>query len=64
MVKVSKNIHRRIQLLKEQLQQMQICHQNNRKLDKFVYKDYQQSLIVCKKLLREELLKTNINKLL
>ena len=64
MVKVSKNIHRRIQLLKEQLQQMQVCHQNNRKLDKFVYKDYQQSLIVCKKLLREELLKTNINKLL
>ena len=64
MVKVSKNIHRRIQLLKEQLQNMQICHQNNRKLDKFVYKDYQQSLIVCKKLLREELLKTNINKLL
>ena len=64
MVKVSKNIHRRIQLLKEQLQQIQVCHQNNRKLDKFVYKDYQQSLIVCKKLLREELLKTNINKLL
>ena len=64
MVKVSKNIHRRIQLLKEQLQQMQVCHQNNRKLDKFVYKDYQQALIVCKQLLREELLKTNINKLL
>ena len=64
MVRVSKNIHRRIQLLKEQLQQMQVCHQNNRKLDKFVYKDYQQALIVCKQLLREELLKTNINKLL
>lgn len=64
MVKVSKNLNRRIQLLKEQLQQMQVCHQNNRKLDKFVYKDYQQSLIVCKKLLREELLKTRINKLL
>lgn len=64
MVKVSKNIHRRIQLLKEQLQQMQVCHQNNRKLDKFVYKDYQQALRVCKQLLKEELLKTNINKLL
>ena len=64
MVRVSKNVHRRIQLLKEQLQQMQVCHQNNRKLDKFVYKDYQQALIVCKQLLREELLKTNINKLL
>ena len=64
MVKVSKNIHRRIQLLKEQLQQMQVCHQNNRKLDKFVYKDYQQALRVCKQLLKEELLKTNIDKLL
>lgn len=64
MVKVSKNIHRRIQLLKEQLQQMQVCHQNNRKLDKFVYKDYQQALKVCKQLLKEELLKTNIDKLL
>ena len=64
MVKASKNINRRIQLLKEQLEAIKICHQNNRKLDKFVYKDYQQSLIVCKKLLREELLKTNINKLL
>lgn len=64
MVKVSKNIHRRIQLLKEQLQQIQVCHQNNRKLDKFVYKDYQQALRVCKQLLKEELLKTNINKLL
>ena len=64
MVKVSKNLNRRIQLLKEQLQQMQVCHQNNRKLDKFVYKDYQQALIVCKQLLREELLKTRINKLL
>lgn len=64
MVKVSKNIHRRIQLLKEQLQNIQVCHQNNRKLDKFVYKDYQQALRVCKQLLKEELLKTNINKLL
>ena len=64
MVRVSKNVHRRIQLLKEQLQQMQVCHQNNRKLDKSIYKDYQQSLRVCKQLLKEELLKTNINKLL
>lgn len=64
MVRVSKNIHRRIQLLKEQLQQMQVCHQNNRKLDKSVYKDYQQALTVCKQLLKEELLKTNINELL
>lgn len=64
MVRVSKNIHRRIQLLKEQLQQMQVCHQNKRKLDKSVYKDYQQALTVCKQLLKEELLKTNINELL
>ena len=64
MVKVSKNLNRRLQLLKEQLQSIKVCHQNNRKLDKFVYKDYQQALRVCKQLLKEELLKTNINKLL
>lgn len=64
MVRVSKNVHRRIQLLKEQLQQIQACHMNNRKLDKSVYKDYQQALTVCKQLLKEELLKTNINELL
>lgn len=64
MVRVSKNVHRRIQLLKEQLQLIQVCQQNGRRLDKSVYKDYQQSLRVCKKLLKEELLKTNINTLL
>ena len=64
MVTVSKNINRRIQLLKEQLESIKNCKENNRKLDASVYKDYQQALIVCKKLLREELLKTNINKLL
>ena len=64
MVRVSKNLNRRIQLLKEQLQNIQVCQQNGRKLDKFVYKDYQQALRVCKQLLKEELLKTNINKLL
>lgn len=64
MVTVSKNINKRIQLLKEQLENIKVCKENNRKLDASVYKDYQQSLIVCKKLLREELIKTNINKLL
>ena len=64
MVRVSKNVHRRIQLLKEQLQLIQVCQQNGRRLDKSVYKDYQQSLRVCKELLKKELLKTNINKLL
>lgn len=64
MVTASKNINRRIQLLKEQLNAIKVCKENNRKLDASVYKDYQQALIVCKKLLREELLKTNINKLL
>ena len=64
MVRVSKNVHRRIQLLKEQLQLIQVCQQNDRRLDKSVYKDYQQSLTVCKQLLKEELLKTNINELL
>ena len=63
MVRVSKNVHRRIQLLKEQLQLIQVCHQNGRRLDKSVYKDYQQSLRVCKELLKKELLNTNINKL-
>lgn len=64
MVRVSKNVHRRIQLLKEQLQLIQVYQQNGRRLDKSVYKDYQQSLTVCKQLLKEELLKTNINELL
>lgn len=64
MVRVSKNVHRRIQLLKEQLQLIQVCQQNGRRLDKSVYKDYQQYLRVCKQLLKEELLKTNINTLL
>ena len=64
MVRVSKNVHRRIQLLKEQLQLIQVCQQNGRRLDKSVYKDYQQSLIVCKELLKKELLNTNINKLI
>lgn len=64
MVRVSKNVHRRIQLLKEQLQLIQISQQNGRRLDKSVYKDYQQSLKVCKQLLKEELLNANINKLL
>lgn len=54
MVKVSKNLNRRLQLLREQIQLIKYCQQYNRELDESVYKDCQQMLIVCKKLLKKE----------
>lgn len=54
MVKVSKNLNRRLQLLREQIQLIKYCQQYNRKLDENVYKDCQQMLTVCKQLLKKE----------
>lgn len=64
MVKASKNLSNRVKLLKEQLQLMQVCRSNNRKLDKTVYKDFLKSLKYCKRLYKEEILKADINSLL
>lgn len=64
MVRVSKNVHRRIQLLKEQANLIQACKQNNRKLDKTVYIDFYKSLKYCKELCKKELLNSDINNLL
>lgn len=64
MVKASINLQQRLKLLKEQASLIQVCKQNNRKLDKTVYIDFYKSLKYCKELCKKEILKSNIQDLI
>ena len=64
MVKVSKNLNRRLQILREQIDLMRVCKENNRQIDRKTISDCQKSMLYCKELLRKELINTNINNLL
>ena len=64
MVTASKDLKSRLRLLKEQMNLMQVCKENKRKLDKSVYKDFYNDLKYCKRLYKEEILKADINSLL
>lgn len=64
MVKTSKDLYRRLQILKEQMQMLQVCKQNGRKPERIQIEDCQKAITYCKRLLKEELIKANINSLL
>lgn len=64
MVKVSRNLNRRLQILREQIDLMKVCKENNRQIDRKTIADCQKSMLYCKELLRKELINTNINNLL
>ena len=64
MVTASKDLKSRLKLLKEQMNIMQVCKENKRKLDKSVYKDFYKDLEYCKRLYKKEILKADINSLL
>ena len=63
-VKISKNLNRRIQLLKEQQADMLVFYNNSGKIPASMIKDFKQDLKVCKQLLKQELLKAPVNNLL
>ena len=64
MVKASKNLNRRLQILKEQIEMLQVCKQNGRRPEKIQIEDCQKAITYCKRLLKEELIKADINSLL
>lgn len=64
MVTASKDLKNRLKLLKEQMNLIQVCKENKRKLDKNVYKDFYKDLEYCKRLYKREILKADINSLL
>ena len=64
MVKTSKDLYRRLQILKEQIEMLQVCKQNGRRPENIQIQDCQKAITYCKRLLKEELIKANINSLL
>ena len=64
MVKASNNLYRRLQILKEQIEMLQVCKQNGRRPEKIQIEDCQKAITYCKRLLKEELIKADINSLL
>ena len=64
MIKASNNLYRRLQILKEQIEMLQVCKQNGRRPERIQIEDCQKAITYCKRLLKEELIKANINSLL
>lgn len=64
--RISKNLNRRIQLLKADINYLHICKTNNRldEVDKSFIKSVIEQKRICKQLLKEEMLKANIKDML
>lgn len=61
---ISKNLNRRIQLLRESTNWIQTVINNGYKIDNKTLTEHKQLLTVCKELLRKELTTTNVKDLL
>lgn len=66
MKRISKNLNRRIQLLKADINYLHICKANNRlhEVDKSFIKNVIEQKRICKELLKQEMLKANIKDML
>ena len=64
MKKISKNLNKRLQLLRESTNYLQTILNNGYKVDDKLLTEHKEQLKVCKELLRKELIKTNVKDLL
>ena len=60
-VRITPNLNRRIQLLREQRNIIEVTLANGKRLPPMLLQTYQQDLKVCKELLKQELIKAPIN---
>ena len=63
-VKISKNLDRRLRLLRESRNFIEVIVSNRKPVSKRLLEDYQQDLKICKELLKKELIKAPINNIL
>lgn len=64
MKKISKNLNKRLQLLRESTNYLQTILNNGKRVDNKLLIEHKEQLNVCKELLRKELIKTNVKDLL
>lgn len=57
---ISKNLNKRLQLLRESTNYLQTILNNGYKVDNKLLTEHKEQLKICKELLKKELLKTNI----
>lgn len=61
---ISKNLNKRLQLLRESTNWIQTVINNGYKIDNKLLTEHKEQLKICKELLKKELIKTNIKDLL
>ena len=61
---ISKNLNKRLQLLRESTNYLQMLVNNGNKIPNRLLEEHKQQLTICKQLMRKELTTTNIKDLL
>lgn len=64
MKKISKNLNKRLQLIKESNNYMRTLVNNGYKIPDKLITEHKEQLKICKQLLKQELIKTNIKDIL
>ena len=63
MIRITTNLNKRIQLLKEDRNYIQVLINNGIQVPKKLLTTYKEDVKICKELLKQELIKAPINKL-